>query len=577
MNTVDAPILTLIHYLCPSWVAIDGSRTPNYFKTIAKCSASLKVNFDDTMAANLPRMDGIPPSRQDSFVPGIRNGAAKSREVGFRIKGSEAHKNNLTGIVRENFKRKTAPSAKDTRLLAQCQKLQKSHQQLPARVEPLRSSSTSTTRSRISNTGSNALPHAAAVSDTRIIEHKSYSATIEVNIVHQASVNRLEGGGSRYWGEAISDTVEAFFSNDKLRGSVRISTATLLDSGNVEIITHAEHRGDIERLLQTMAWYEAFERQLGPIPVQTYIVRIHNMRIGFMEFSNRKEKSTIIRRLVESNFPDDFLTTNREFIIKDISWCCHILEKRERRAIASLIVEFSSPEHANQALTNGLLWQDVQHACNTKDLSRYGIQKCLNCQHYGHNSQTCSAEPQCGRCAGLHSTHSCTSKKMMEMKCAVCSGAHPALGGCPVHRRMKRTHNFPTTLSPPVAEPIAEDQERIKIEPNQPRDTFRMAQISRRTPRTLLEQTGTSKATQMGRDIGLQSQTDVQQKRKARDISSVAEPGVDIKRIKQEDLDQERPRIEDIIPENLKQEESSLYSHSMAPWRQPSRFIAHRP
>lgn len=192
------------------------------------------------------------------------------------------------------------------------------------------------------STEDSALSNVAVTDGTRIIENRSYSTTISVKIVHHTSVNRMEGWDSHRLGKAIADLIEAFDSADRFSGLVRLSAARLLDSGNVNVIAHAEHREDLTRLVQTAAWHGSFERSLGPLPNQTFDVRMHDVRVSSMVIENRKQSATI-RMLADTNL----LTASQPSkcgIIRNISWCGHHSGTKKRKANSGLMVEFVSPE-----------------------------------------------------------------------------------------------------------------------------------------------------------------------------------------------------------------------------------------
>lgn len=223
------------------------------------------------------------------------------------------------------------------------------------------------------------------------------------------------------------------------------------------------------------------------------------------------------------------------------------------------MVEFLFPEQANKALSDGLFWQGIRHACNIANRFQFDLQRCLNCQKYGHRLLQCTAEPQCGKCASQHLTENCTSTKM---ECVLCGGPHPSAGReCPLRVQGWKIYRFPVTHLFPAAEPVAKIQDAIKTKPDLPEAMFDRTQDGYSIPRTLLRQADESRAVRLGRDTGLQSNTSVRPKREAEDVLPEAESGGDIKRIKQEDLKQEEPwHRED----------------SMPPYRQPSPYIVHR-
>lgn len=520
----------------------------------------LKADFDNvlhTLEVSSSRARKFSSNLRDNIDKDTTDGIAEAEQRGQCITWSGVDKDSFTNTVVNNIVISTAADAQVTIPLAQFHNLHQSYEQLHAKLNSR--SPTPARYSRLDAVGKEAAPNVAVVNDTRIVESKSYSATIIVQIVNQASVNRMEGKDSRLLGEALSLSLEAFFSNDWFRGSIRLSSATLLDSGDVEIIAHAEHRGDLERLIQTTAWHNEFERSLGPLPNQTYKIRMHNMRIGCMTFRNRKEKSAVVMTLLDSNYPVE--SDGHRITIRDISWCDKNHKKKKEKAVTALMIEFLFPEQANKAIAKGLYWQGKRHACNIADRRQFVLQRCLNCQNYGHLSQTCSAEPQCGDCAGQHRREDCTSTNM---ECVLCSGPHhSAARGCPARKQAKEAQRFfPIDPEFPATEPIAGVHVAIKREPELPETMFDRTQDGHAFPRTLLQQIDSSRIVGMARETGLPYNISVKPKREAKDDLPGVDSGGDSKRIKQEDLKQENP---------------SHREDSMAPYRQPSPYIILRP
>ena len=470
------------------------------------------------------------------------------------------HSANLKAVfdnVYNTLKNETAAGSQDTVPVAQFYRIYESYRQLHSKLKA------HAAHSRLDEVEEEGTTNIPVVGRTPILE--SYAATIMIKIRHQANVNRIEGTDARHLGEAISVSLEAFFSDNWFRGSVRLSSARLLDSGNVEFVAQAEHREDLERLIQSRAWHEVFERNLGPLPTETYDIRMQNMRIGCMVFTDRKEKATVIRTLADMNFPAG---AGNSSVIRDISWCGEKREKPRKKKVqeqrtTALVIQFFRAEQANKALAVGLLWQGTRHACNIADKARFGLQRCLLCQKLGHLAKTCSAEPRCSRCAGPHRAEYCKSTKV---KCVLCGGPHPSAGrGCMVWEQTKKTHGFPNTLWPPAVGPITEIQVAIKTEPDQPE-----FMLDRTQDGTQRRRTDDFRILGVARDTDLRPNATIGQKREAEDALPKAESDESTKRRKQEDLEQE------IKQEDLKREDSPDREDSMPLYRQPSPYIVDR-
>ena len=222
-----------------------------------------------------------------------------------------------------------------------------------------------------------ATSHGAIEEHIRITETKSYSTTKTIKIVYQTSVNRIERMDSQRLGEAIAVSLAEFSSpNDPFKGPVRLSTAKLLENGYVEVAAHAEHREDLERLIRISAWHEEFERSLGPLPVQTYNVRMHHMPICGMSFVESKAKAAMINALTDENFPLDSDNAVRS-VIGNMNFGIPKGKRRQKKT-AALIIKFLWPEPANKALTDGLCWQGTYHTCSIAD-HNFILRRCRNC------------------------------------------------------------------------------------------------------------------------------------------------------------------------------------------------------
>ena len=218
---------------------------------------------------------------------------------------------------------------------------------------------------------------------------------------------------------SISCSIKDHLDEKQLSSTgVYVSAASLLDSGDVNVAiclnTHVGHSIDMD----LKGWDQRFERTLIGSPVPTYKVLMHMVKTNSLIFRNRKEKSEIIRKLVDANrlIGDE----NGIRPIRDIYWAKE--PWIQAKALASLIVEFVDSKQANQVLVRGLLWQKKRHGCDRAD-EEGRLLRCGRCQAYGHFPVKCKAPYLCGKCAGPHSTKTCKSDIT---KCASCGGGHQA-------------------------------------------------------------------------------------------------------------------------------------------------------
>lgn len=70
------------------------------------------------------------------------------------------------------------------------------------------------------------------------------------------------------------------------------------------------------------------------------------------------------------------------------------------------------------------------------------IPQCKKCQAFGHTKNYCSRAPRCVKCAGKHSTESCTKHDKQQPKCCNCGENHPAnYRGCVVAKELQTIRN----------------------------------------------------------------------------------------------------------------------------------------
>ena len=566
-------------------------------------------------------MDDVPCNPKETMRRGVLNGITKAQSSGYCSELSKEDMDNLTEIILHHIRVEKETAVRGFSALHE------SNTEIYARLKATSPDATEKSRrgnhleeatsdigidepiheqsldAAIDELIRDATSHDTIDEHIRITETKPYSSMIFINIVWQASVNRMERMDSRHLEKAIAVSLREFSSpNDGFKGPVRLSAANLLEDGDIEVAAHAEHREDLERLHRMSAWHEVFERSLGPLPLQTYNVRMYNIKIGCMTFGESKEKAAIINALTDQNFPVDSDNSIRN-VIGNIGFEQPPRIRRKQRT-TRLMVQFLFPEPANKAFRNGLWWQGTNHDCHIAD-PKFVLSRCQNCQHYGHWIQDCSAEPQCGYCAGQHEIQNCPSHRnesksgasaeLVNRKCVLCGGPHTSAGeGCLVKEQMKSNHGFPTAPLHLVAEPTS-------VEPSQHEIISRPSQDDHSRPDILPQRSDNVRNLEKATNAGLRQNTWLGHKREAEGGLAVTASDREVKRVKQGYLDEEESssrehstvlhrQEEDNSPKAgsdgdykfIRKEEESpkggpVYREdSMAPYRQPSPYIVHR-
>ncbi|KAE8133858.1 hypothetical protein BDV38DRAFT_179963 [Aspergillus pseudotamarii] len=94
---------------------------------------------------------------------------------------------------------------------------------------------------------------------------------------------------------------------------------------------------------------------------------------------------------------------------------------------SSIVIEFTTPYHANRAVKAGTIWDfQVSETVLYDRASR--IVRCNNCHRYGHIGNICPNKTVCGACAGKHLTTACRDRDTPRLvpKCANCGGDYMA-------------------------------------------------------------------------------------------------------------------------------------------------------
>ena len=161
--------------------------------------------------------------------------------------------------------------------------------------------------------------------------------------------------------------------------------------------------------------------------------------------------------------------------------------------------------------------------------------------------QNCPSRPK------PYSNKSGASAKLVNRKCVLCGGPHNSAGqGCLVKRQIKSTHGFPTAPLHLAAEPTSHVLDAIKIEPSRHEIISGPSQDDHSKPEILPQRSDNVRNLEIARNAGLRQNASLVSKRDAEGGLPVTAPDREVKRVKQEHLDEE---------------ESSSCEHSRVPYR----------
>ena len=153
-------------------------------------------------------------------------------------------------------------------------------------------------------------------------------------------------------------------------------------------------------------------------PLEAYAVEMLNVHTAYMHIGTRFEKVKARKKLIRENQPRVSALRDQEDI-KNIEWISNDSPKKEK---GSIILEFRTPEQANEVIKTGLDWYGFGHSCQ-KYARNCKQRQCTVCQVYGHSQNQCTSLPRCRFCSGQHSASDCFNS--IEL-CALCGGEHSA-------------------------------------------------------------------------------------------------------------------------------------------------------
>lgn len=189
--------------------------------------------------------------------------------------------------------------------------------------------------------------------------------------------------------------------------------------------------GDLEFQMTSIADRKKMETEAGWTKViagsaqvrrRTYAVMAHGVR---MENINMNDQGAAISGLIAQN-----RSLHKDIRITKVSWLKSAIEAKKN--FSSLIVETTSPSHANAMIKHGLVEDHEVKIC-TAFHKNIQLGQCFKCYEYGHFARNCKSGTKCGKCAKGHETENCTETSRC---CAACkTPGHEAWSKlCPVRR-----------------------------------------------------------------------------------------------------------------------------------------------
>jgi hypothetical protein len=203
--------------------------------------------------------------------------------------------------------------------------------------------------------------------------------------------------------------------------TVMVKAVRQLKSGDLRLTVRDAREAQLMRLHRDL-WVKGFG-STAFVHMPTWGAIVHGVQVRSLV-----DKPTIpALREAQGSIAEAMVAENSRYwgkkaTITKINW---LRVPKEGAKLASVILEFSSPQTANKAIEEGVLWDSNRYQALLYDRS-LRVRQCFNCQQYGHIGTSCANKTKCVYCAGEHQSRDCTTRIHGDKKCANCEGTHPA-------------------------------------------------------------------------------------------------------------------------------------------------------
>lgn len=195
-----------------------------------------------------------------------------------------------------------------------------------------------------------------------------------------------------------------------------MSKVEQLENGNIRIFV--QNSTNLQIFSESDVWKRVFlanaTKAMQDYGVVAAVTR--NPRTVLKYKHNDHQRTSLFKentpRLTAFNGPCD---------IKRLRW----LRKNRGRA-SHLLIDFATPELANEVIKQGFTWTGVTHRC-VRYVSEARMRSCDNCLAFGHDHKQCNAKPRCYKCGASHASSLCSSK---QSTCPACFVEHSANFRC---------------------------------------------------------------------------------------------------------------------------------------------------
>lgn len=173
---------------------------------------------------------------------------------------------------------------------------------------------------------------------------------------------------------------------------------------------------------------------LNPDSYRTVVHYLRKEKAEFHTFQLNKDKPTrVILRNLHPSTPTALIKSELEVRLFEVRKVTQVIHRINKKPLPLFFIDleptdFSQSIYKLESLLHTKIKIEEPHKPKI-------ISQCQNCQTYGHTKAYCGYMPRIVRCGNNHHSSACPNSRQDPMRCALCSGNHPAkYKGCSIYK-----------------------------------------------------------------------------------------------------------------------------------------------
>ncbi|CAI6356786.1 unnamed protein product [Macrosiphum euphorbiae] len=176
----------------------------------------------------------------------------------------------------------------------------------------------------------------------------------------------------------------------------------------------------------------------NPGAYRTLVQYLRNEHAEFHTFQLKEDKPMrIVIRNLHPSTSTELIKSELEHRLYEVRQVTQVIHRISKIPLPLFFVDLEPTDHSNEIFKlESLLHTKIKIEEPHKPKI---ISQCHNCQAYGHTKAYCGYSTRCVRCGDDHSSSACPNSRQDPMRCALCTGNHPAnYRGCTVYKDLQQ-------------------------------------------------------------------------------------------------------------------------------------------